>query len=184
MDKPDGHVGAAHDEFAVRHVDDAHHAEHDREAGGGQNQEREDVGELIEIARRYQRTPFPGRGDAACHCIVAERRAAGAPPHRQARYFGADCSGVYCSLRFVLGQVAADLAQPVRLDAFRSPCSTFTLCFASTEISRMRWADVLALRIDADLALRRVDAGLAGGDHLAHVGELGRLRPSRPASCT
>jgi hypothetical protein len=31
----------------MRHVDDAHHAEHDGEAGCREDQKREDVGELI-----------------------------------------------------------------------------------------------------------------------------------------
>jgi hypothetical protein len=46
--EPDRDVGAAHDELTVRHVDHAHHAEHDGEARSGKDQEREDIRELIQ----------------------------------------------------------------------------------------------------------------------------------------
>ena len=49
MNEADGDIGAAHDEFAMRHVDDAHHAEHDGKAGRRQDQKREDIRELIKI---------------------------------------------------------------------------------------------------------------------------------------
>ena len=48
LHQSDRHIGAAHDELAVRHVDDAHHAEHDGKACRRKDQKREDVGELIE----------------------------------------------------------------------------------------------------------------------------------------
>ncbi len=41
----DGDIGAAHDEFAMRQIDHAHHAEDDGEAAGGQNQKGEGVAE-------------------------------------------------------------------------------------------------------------------------------------------
>ena len=45
-----GHIGARHDELAMSEIDDAHHAENDREAAGAQHQKRARVAELIEKA--------------------------------------------------------------------------------------------------------------------------------------
>ena len=39
----DGDIGAAHDELAMGEVDDAHHAEDDRQPARGQHQEGEGV---------------------------------------------------------------------------------------------------------------------------------------------
>ena len=39
----DGGVAAQHHELAVREVDHPHHAEHDREPGAGERQERDHV---------------------------------------------------------------------------------------------------------------------------------------------
>ena len=60
----EGGVGAEHDHLAVRHVDDAHHAEGDGEADGGQQQ------------HRAERKPVPGvlhRGPNAQDCSGSRR---------------------------------------------------------------------------------------------------------------
>ena len=47
----EGRVGAEHHHLAVRHVDDAHHAEGDGEADGGQQQHRAEREAVPEVLR-------------------------------------------------------------------------------------------------------------------------------------
>jgi hypothetical protein len=59
IDQTYGDVRTAHDELAMRHVDDAHHSEHDGEPRSRKNEERENVGELIEYREEFSRHSDP-----------------------------------------------------------------------------------------------------------------------------
>ena len=82
-----GDVGANHHQLAVRHVDDAHHAENNDEAHSGEKKEADVIGVLIDKAKYYgQRFQFclscaffarlsmRGEGKVAATGRVASRR--------------------------------------------------------------------------------------------------------------
>ena len=62
----EGRVGAEHDHLAMRHVDDAHDAEGDGEADGGQQQHRAERDAVPDVLRRPPRAQRRvDRGDRA-----------------------------------------------------------------------------------------------------------------------
>ena len=79
---------------------------------------------------------------------------------------------MYCAFGFFLRQVAAGLAQPIRLDVLplrRERDGVIVIHLG--QIDRVR--HVLAFRVDADLALGGIEADVAFGDDLAEVVALG-----------
>src|SRR5665811_1716031 len=70
--------------------------------------------------------------------------------------------------RVLLGQVTSGLAKPVGLDVVPDLRKRDRMIVTDLgQVDGMR--DMLALRIDADLAFRRIDADIALGDHRAQV---------------
>ena len=86
----DGGVGAAHDELAMREVDDAHHAEDHREPGRRDHQEREGVAELVEELEG-------GRTPSAASCVGERETAVRPSPVRRDQLAGGGSDGVYCA---------------------------------------------------------------------------------------
>ena len=72
----EGRVGAEHHHLAMRHVDDAHHAEGDGEADGGQQQHRAEAEALEQRSSARPRScePLLDRGDGAAASAALELR--------------------------------------------------------------------------------------------------------------
>ena len=79
----EGRVGAEHDHLAMRHVDDAHHAEGDGEADRGQQQHRAERDAVPDVLRRRPRSPASRSMSAIAAVGRVLQRAVGAGRERR-----------------------------------------------------------------------------------------------------
>ena len=176
LDADHRHVDAAGDELAMRHVDDPHHAEDDGQARDGRIRKAKTSANW-KAMEKISASMVHGLGGPGDQGRRAPRRAANKATS------SAGCRRVLL-LRVVLGEVAADLAQPVGLDPVPGIARSSRCAPHRREICHIRWAtccDLGSMQIwPSGASMHALPVAIC----LRMSAELGRSAPSRPASCT
>ena len=128
----EGRVGAEHDHLAMRHVDDAHDAEGDGEADGGEQQHRAERQAVPDVLRRRPTARSSSRSTIAAACAALRTAGSSVAGGKPCTIVSVSRSALRCS---VFDRLGLRLGRPVGLQ-------------------HRRGARLLEPRLDAGVGLR------------------------------